>query len=552
MEDDGRRMILPAAWCDFSRRRVRLVRSTHLEDDIEVYVQSPVSTIVTGPWRVRKAERLLAPSAGHYVMRYDLKVAAIGDLLHTWRDGDETFRCFLESPRPSDGTPVDVISATGLAAWLGKHLANVAPIAIRELDESCPDWRSRLSDCMCELESEVGRQLATARLQRLDEAIQQVVDWDSEVWKSVMCRPPLVEMFERKVGESVKLAVAEFECTRLEEQVRIDREQQAAGVELARLRDEITTEEARWLAAAEATEEFETRVTAAAKLLDEATSRVVVEYHAFQALLGRPSAQPNEAGAAHWDESGSETEPAMGAAIPNTTEFVNLRLHSSLAAWLPAAPSRGWARLFHGAALACRGVQVPSSHWVRAYADAIGGTASLDVVAVSPVWLSGEDAWAVIGPLWEQALATPGRLRLMVLQDVNRGLFQTWARPWLNALAGLTDALIVGGRRVRWPANLRLFATLATDEATLPIPDEALADWALIAPDPPATPVSSPPLADGHVPFEAWQEWTMASDDRVIGPRAGREVKVLTRVLENLEFSDPERRARKIRLRSDT
>lgn len=192
--------------------------------------------------------------------------------------------------------------------------------------------------------------------------------------------------------------------------------------------------------------------------------------------------------------------------IHHCDEFLQHRLLPTLAAWLLDVTPR-WATLFHHAVWACRWVLVPNPAWAVAYQEAMGETAQLHIVQVEPTWLCFADAWSVVAPFWQVAQQQPDCLHLLLFEDVNRALPECWARPWLDMLAGFRKVLPVEGQP-EWPVNLRILASLASDEAALPLSKTVGQHWAAVSLQSVGERSPEPAqLHEGHVPWTAWQNW---------------------------------------------
>jgi len=191
--------------------------------------------------------------------------------------------------------------------------------------------------------------------------------------------------------------------------------------------------------------------------------------------------------------------------------FLQHRLLPALEKWLPDITPR-WAELFHHAIWACLWVLVPNQAWAVAYHEAMGETAQLHIVQVEPTWLCFADAWRAVEPTWEAARQQPDCLHLLLFEDVNRALPECWARPWLDMVAGFRKVLPVDGHP-GWPANLRILACLALDQAALPLSKTVVQHWAAVSLQAVGQPSAEPAqLHAGHVPWVTWQSWGIGEE----------------------------------------
>ncbi len=167
-----------------------------------------------------------------------------------------------------------------------------------------------------------------------------------------------------------------------------------------------------------------------------------------------------------------------------------------------------WAALFHHTIRTCRWVLIPNPAWGLAYHEAMGGTATIQIVQVEPTWLCFADAWkGSVEQCWMAAYQKPERLHLLLFEDVNRALPECWARPWLDLLAGFREVLPVV-EQCGWPENLRILACPDADQAALPLSKTVVQHWAAVSLRPlGAKPASPPIIREGHVAWDAWKAW---------------------------------------------
>jgi hypothetical protein len=193
--------------------------------------------------------------------------------------------------------------------------------------------------------------------------------------------------------------------------------------------------------------------------------------------------------------------------IQDCNTFLQNRLLPALAAWMPDITLL-WAELFHHAVRACRWVLIPNPAWGLAYHEAMGGTATIQIVQVEPTWLCFADAWkGFVEQCWMAAYQKPESLHLLLFEDVNRALPECWARPWLDLLAGFREVLPVA-EQFRWPENLRILACPAADQATLPLSKTVVQHWAAVSLRPLGAKTAFPPIiCEGHVPWDVWKAW---------------------------------------------
>jgi hypothetical protein len=221
-----------------------------------------------------------------------------------------------------------------------------------------------------------------------------------------------------------------------------------------------------------------------------------------------------------------------------------------------------WAELFHHAIQACRWVLIPNPAWGLAYHEAMGGTATIQVVQVEPTWLCFADAWkGFVEQYWRAAYQKPDSLHLLLFEDVNRALPECWARPWLDLLAGFREVLPVA-EQFGWPENLRIMACLAADQAALPLSKTVIQHWAAVSRRSLGVALPSPPIIrDGHVPWDTWKAWGIQDTEKEVntvpwlhngdtgfnmkdfGPLARSVTRDLQRLEISLQRLEPQREA---------
>ena len=262
--------------------------------------------------------------------------------------------------------------------------------------------------------------------------------------------------------------------------------------------------------------------------------------------------------------------PITTPSIKCCDDFLQYRLFPALDAWVPDMTLR-WAELFHHAVRACQWVLIPNPAWGLAYREAMGGTAAIQIVQVEPTWLRFTDAWkGYVEQCWMTAYHKPECLHLLLFEDVNRALPECWARPWLDLLAGFREVLPVV-EQYGWPENLRILACLAADQAALPLSQTVVRHWAAVSLQPLRDQLASPPMREGHIPWEAWQSWGTQDTEQEIskvswvpnsddgfnmkdfGPLARSVARDLHRLQSSLQHRDPQndfaRIARNIRIK---
>jgi len=245
--------------------------------------------------------------------------------------------------------------------------------------------------------------------------------------------------------------------------------------------------------------------------------------------------------------------------IQDCNTFLQNRLLPALALWMPDIILL-WAELFHHAIWACRWVLIPNPAWGLAYYEAMGGTATIQVVQVEPTWLCFVDAWkGFVEQFWRAAYQQPDSLHLLLFEDVNRALAECWARPWLDLLAGFREVLPVA-EQFGWPENLRIMACLAEDQAALPLSKTVVQHWAAVSRRPLGTkPPSHLSRREGHVPWDAWEAWGTQDTEKEVntvpglhngdarfnmkdfGPLARSVTRDLQRLEVSLQRLDPQR-----------
>ena len=166
-------------------------------------------------------------------------------------------------------------------------------------------------------------------------------------------------------------------------------------------------------------------------------------------------------------------------------------------------------RLLHCALLKCRGVRVPHPGWTRAYTEAMGGRAVMEIVVARPTWTGFASAWEDgFADFWLSAARNPDALHLLHIDELNLSMSEAWMGPVLHILAGFRETLPgkLGGHD--WPENLRLI--VSADEDT----EERFSLGRKIPAAFPAlckagdTAASTPKrIAEGMVLYSTWRSW---------------------------------------------
>lgn len=152
---------------------------------------------------------------------------------------------------------------------------------------------------------------------------------------------------------------------------------------------------------------------------------------------------------------------------------------------------------------------VPHIGYVRAYKIALGQSAVLRLLPVSPAWLSFHDVIeAGMGDLLRESHAQPDQLFLAYFDHANRSLIDLWFRHFQQAADGIVDEL---PGRYTWPENLRIVFSLGDGSLVWPQDSESLKSFVRV----PGTETTPPcPTIDYAkeipAPVPQWSSWAPA------------------------------------------
>jgi hypothetical protein len=570
-----------------------LASNSGVEPGSIVYRRRMRDTLIDGPWRVVASgdppKLCLQPKEDGYVVEHEidrlgsddrrllplrlqeyLRERAPGRLgsetYHVWDDEDEIQAVLLVEPAPEAGRLIDLLPASGLAGWLIRMLTGDKSL-LSSLDRASPGWRGRVGELLGTAPEPVQRTLDQNRFAHLEATLDALADDEAQLAKLVEL-PRFKEVLDAAIGREVVSARGRIEAAAAEEtrdfvnrlkqergeaKERAERKKQDLLREVDRICVEVADAERLRAESRVQAERDKSSIRAAADYLIESRERIIRDFSAFHGLIesarasGDVSANGHSPAVTKLLEAPPSTRTEVmpeGPAIDKPWVFIRDRLAPAMASWGTEATELQAKRL-HAALLACRWVAAPCPSWGVAYAEAMGAHAQYRVVAVEPTWLSFSDAWGgEVGAFWREAIERREALHLLIFADADRSLVQCWARPLLDMISGLRPALPGG---LPWPENLRVMACPSADEAALPVPDWVVAHWAGVGSSRGTRP--DQPIVPGHVPFAAWSQWIMPSDDAsrpsvgigVAARAAAFERSALARTLQRLDpDEDPE------------
>ncbi len=428
------------------------------------------------------------------------------------------FELLLYIPDESISEPLDLYTTAQLSKWLIEQIVNRAPAIINRIDAEAPGWRKPiLKDVSERVDS--SRKLIEKRWEKVDSILDDMV-LDAERVEELLQHPKFLERFNAAVAERRDQAI-------LEKAAEIEAEaKKVADDELGRLEGELDQLEDRRSALAEEVEGLqalrskldrrELQLETMEKHLDESRGRLILDAMALLPLrVAAVETVPHTNGhLVNGDGNHSSPRPARispaveGPPVESPEDFVNTRLWPALWAWT-SGTRKIEAKVLHAAVGGCRATLIPDPTWAKAFAEACGGTARLDVVNVEPTWLGFSDLWrGGFGDCWKGALEQPDRITLILLRDFNRALPQCYARPLLDLIAGFVDELPAPDRG-GWPKNLRLLACPSPSNEALPTTIEVSRHFGAVQKQPPAEDlkVQPPTLKPGHLSVAAWLKW---------------------------------------------
>ncbi|MBR9804073.1 hypothetical protein GYB59_21315 [bacterium] len=204
-------------------------------------------------------------------------------------------------------------------------------------------------------------------------------------------------------------------------------------------------------------------------------------------------------------ENGMAQGGAATVSSPQLSElnFIRHRLWPCLVRHGCAVDERA-AEFFHVAVLSGRLLGLPHPGWAVGYVDAMGGTASVTTVTVTPKWLDFDHSFGgELANAWRRGVEDPDHLQIIVLEGIDRAPSHAWLRPWISILAGWSRSL-PGDKYLKWPENIRLCVTEERSAECFDLSDE-LRGWILAfkGSDLVETPAPAPPH-DGHFPLQSW------------------------------------------------
>jgi len=326
-------------------------------------------------------------------------------------------------PDTTGGTVLDLAEPAEMVDWLELHLENQAADVLQAVASARPNWKAALTHTWREFSEPVRQQVYAARWRRLEPVLEALLGNSDTFVRLLDSSSSLQALYQKNLAN-----LLDHERVRAYQEAETEAKEllESEKAELRGLREQISAERSKL-----ETLRREGRLPGAPR---------------------RPAAVP--------------------ARYPSADAFVSSRLWPALSRWMPGIAPQA-ARALHLAVLGCPWLLVGSALWTRAYHEAVGeDDSSFYLLTASPLWLTAEEPWkAGLAVAYEQARRVPDRLVLVHVEDLDRGLVQSWARPYLNLHGGLCESLVVPPME-HWPENLRLLWSLAADPAALPVPDD--------------------------------------------------------------------------------
>jgi hypothetical protein len=493
-----------------------------LAEGEQIFVLDDSEDVLVGLWRVSEeligepGRRRLTPEKVYSYPLDKLEQDSLYSADLPSEGSDSTLYLLLSRPVESIGELVDVSSTRQLAKWLVDQINRQSPALIARLEKVSPGWRARIREDIAK-SPESEQRLMRRRWDRLDAILQGMV-LDDEQISRLLQHPEFLKRFDEGVASRIREAVnrrtLEVEAAAANRTSEFRAQLEAELAKLKTRRMTLESEVTRLEACRDAQVEQERRLRQMTEHLVESRNRLILDAAALQPLFGiqddehsgsngqvvcfQPTVLVNDA-------SASTTE---GSPVATPLEFVDSRLWPALHSWLPGTP-RGMAIVLHAAISGCKATLVPNPAWVKAYLEALGGSAKLTIVTVEPTWLGFEDLWnGGLGDSWQRALHSANTIELVLVRDLNRSLPQCYARPLLDLLAGFADALPSPGRG-GWPQKLRLLACPVPSSEGLPLARDVVRHFAAIQKEPAACADDGPSeMKAAHLAADTWLGWS--------------------------------------------
>ncbi|MHB1561532.1 MAG: hypothetical protein ACYC61_29130, partial [Isosphaeraceae bacterium] len=141
-----------------------------------VYRRRMRDTEIDGPWRLveqsEPARLCLQPKDEGHVWKYSL-ARLPQETFWLWDDGDMRRAVLLAEPPKSAGQVIDHLSDPELADWLIRVLKRDKPL-LAHLDQTSPDWRSRIGELLADVADPARRDLEQRRYGRLKAALEEL------------------------------------------------------------------------------------------------------------------------------------------------------------------------------------------------------------------------------------------------------------------------------------------------------------------------------------------------------------------------------------------
>lgn len=469
-----------------------------------------------GPWKLEQKGddvHLVPPHGRKFVFRLSSK-----DIPRETIFEGQVGTCIVDFEEPQSPDVLDLCSTEELAEWLVKRIRRLTRGVIGAIASEETDWDTQVKLECEELSDETKRQIHIQRWRRAKEVISTLELERELLFKLLKSEPDFIAMSK----EHIRVAL-DTEMEKLRRNAKTIAEESTARAlegrrrELSDINEKLlvkTQELAAMEKRAEDASGILTRLSEVSAHLDESQARLV---HDACVQQGIPSAKPGR--------TLSTTRPKQthnSPVLDVPQDFVSKRLFPMLRNWVPNC-SVEVAKCFHYGVIASPWMLLPTPVWARAYHDALA-SAELMFVQVETSWLSFKQALqGKVLEFWQDAVRFNDRLFILCFVDLNRSAAQVWSAPLLGIRADVTDSLPLDEPLV-WPRNLRVFSTIASDSATLPLERSFLNGVTAVTSYLTSQSDDTVPVLDGHVPFSVWQAWCGA---RPVDAPACRETQDL-------------------------
>jgi len=468
--------------------------------DVCVYIKTKDNYYI-GPWQTHKNSEesvILKPKIRKEVYKIHVNDIDTGLIIKDY-DSATGKEYLLEEPSVENATLIDASTNKQLTDWLVNCLISKAHDIFIKIDKEIPGWRQELRKAFEKLDP---NEVEYQKWDKVYNILKQI-----EFEHEQIVKLNTNEIFKKKYDN----ALIQYR-SRIEEEIQEDMEKKKTDNERkikiyetknAQLKKEIekTKKHLKTL------KEKEDKYKEIAKHLDDARERIVKDYTGIVSLLNLNYSENK------FDYE-IESQPPLNISnnspiIEAPQDFINNRLYPSLNKWVPGI-NKVMAEYFNYAILCCKGVFIPDLRWAIAYKEAVDVIHS-EIIQTEPTWLTFSDAWkSGLNSFWLSAIDNPDYLHLLILQDINRSLFQCWARPILDMIAGYREYLPTRNKSF-WPDNLRILAIPVhenDEKGSFPLLENNVRNFAAIEKTQGTKNKSEQvDLLPGHVPFYIWQNW---------------------------------------------